>query len=219
MIPLPHSIETAIAGAVLFLVLTFLSACGSEDPAPAPGPTPEAQEVAREPGEAEDTSELERAQDAFLVATEADLPKCSRENEGILVYVRDTQEFRSCGYGSWEVIDVRGERGEDGKDGEPASSTVWLDPLTKLHWMVSLQSTWDAAANVCEAPYHWPTCAELQAGSRHGLHAALPQHVLAWCSNGDSGGMGTAVMMASAGLFNYPKTEPKGIYCVENDIE
>lgn len=62
-------------------------------------------------------------ENGMTFAAEADLPACSGERDGFLVYVQETSNFRTCSAGAWTVIDIKGGKGEKGDTGASAADS------------------------------------------------------------------------------------------------
>lgn len=54
---------------------------------------------------------------SFAVNTATDQPTCDDELEGALIYVKDSEEFKTCQSSAWEVISIKGEKGDTGEQG------------------------------------------------------------------------------------------------------
>jgi len=97
---------------VISSLVVLASACGSAGDDKA---TPAQETIAprSEPLTTQPTS--------LYVTTAADLPVCSPESQGHLVYIESEKSFRSCLANEWKPVDVKGAAGAQGaagKDGE-----------------------------------------------------------------------------------------------------
>jgi len=92
----------------LLFTLSFLTlSCGTE--------TKESRQNASAPSPARENG--------MTFVAESDLPPCTSEREGFLVYVQETSNFRSCIAGSWTAIDLKGNKGDKGDTGPSATET------------------------------------------------------------------------------------------------
>lgn len=106
---------------LFFMGFLGLVACGTEPNA--------GKDNAPETGK-ETTPEDKTAQESFakyhsmLVATTVDLPTCTPESEGWLVYVKSESTFKYCASGAWENIDIKGPKGDKGEPGAVMTATA-----------------------------------------------------------------------------------------------
>lgn len=153
----------------MFLVL----ACGDdESKEAAPAPT---QIVAQET-----TTEDDRL-DALYLEPGAEMPACTKEDEGWLVYL---EGFKACRSGMWADLDISGKDGKDGlngkdgiagkngadgKDGQViyVDGEYWQDPFTGLTWRV-----FGVNAD-CADGYRLPSVDEIAEASNNGIFVAL----------------------------------------------
>lgn len=108
---------------VLFLLVT--TSCGQEE-APKSSPKDDTAQDAAPLSAAAEGAKTDLAPEEGgiqLLARGAKLPACAAALEGRIYFVVESDEFRSCQAGDWEVVDLRGKdgaeggKGKDGRDG------------------------------------------------------------------------------------------------------
>ncbi len=153
------------------LLATVLTACGTDQEAPADAGTATAKADKSDPAAAH-----------FAIVVDVEMPVCDDAANGALVYQRSTKSFFTCEEKEWLAIDIRGEAGKDGApgknaapikgadgvDGQPgrdgndgASAPAynsWVDPVTGYVWIFGASSVTHAVAEAaCTGDYELPT--------------------------------------------------------------
>lgn len=85
----------------IILIGLFLVSCGKDD------------------SESDGDASLEKAKyHSLTVYKSENLPECTPEAEGWLIYIRMTQEFKTCLVNQWYDVNLKGEKGDPGPQGE-----------------------------------------------------------------------------------------------------
>lgn len=108
----------------ILMMTMMMNACGQENAAQTTGivdtslttksdePTETKASVTEKQNDADDLGS------AMLVASINAMPRCTRDTDGQLIYVKDISQFYFCSDLVWQGIDLKGKNGKDGEDGQ-----------------------------------------------------------------------------------------------------
>lgn len=108
-----------LLGLVTYIAVV-LTGCGSDDQGTNKAPQTVAAEIATPvapAAPAPDASSVSPANDSLYVKSGVELPPCTADSEGRLVYQVDERQFKVCQTNEWAAIDLKGEKGEKGDAG------------------------------------------------------------------------------------------------------
>lgn len=202
---------------ILVLTWAIVVACGSESSS-----TSEAQK------EKKATESVEALQ-SIMLATKADLPSCSDDNETQLAYISDTATFYVCEDSDWveAKIVAKGEKGDQGEAGSDGVTTVkeveatnkknqWVDPISGLTWLLGGPSNWLSANSSCSGDYRLPTYDEAEDAINRGIRgiaASVPTGVDFWVNElGYIAGINASSLPEKKGV---PSSNSYTAFCVK----
>lgn len=168
------------------LVLSVLSACGSNGGSPSTLPTKDASnEVAPE-----SQAQVSNVSKTLMVDSLAQAQTCSKENMSQLIYSLAESGFYVCDTEGWVAIDLKGKAGSAGKDGRdgakgedgedsPFLSNRWIDSVTNKEWFIGgevvANIAYGASPVGCPSGYRLPILysTEVDEALAHGLDNAM----------------------------------------------
>ncbi len=196
-------------------IAMLLSACGADPDSQAPEAPAQAAPTegqadpdpgAQAPAPA-DTDSADGTEERLFVSAQADLDPCNADTTGRIVYATQERQFYLCEpTGNWAAIDLTGKTGEtgapgqagtqgatgaqgpagnQGADGQPASDSMWWDPIASQWWtFTSVAYTFTLASQVCTNGWRLPTATEFILANARGLRAIANSGMEGWLQDG-----------------------------------
>lgn len=196
----------------LFLILVVLTtACGREDSNPSSAN--QRSEVTANPTPV--TVSEEEADSSWFAATDADVPACTKDTLGRLVYVSATNVFKACQASGYTEVAIKGKDGKDGAAASATSVNEWTDIISGKKWYFGGYAALAQHQTLCTGKWRVPAYAELLPACHAGIFQAF-QNKFGSSTQPTASSSGFAVTISNCAWVSQASNVVSLMVCIEN---